>query len=248
MKKIIVVIFLLTTSLLAKSINIAVAANVSYAIDRLKKEFELLHPDIKVDIILGSSGKLTAQIRYGAPYDLFMSADMRYPQNLYENGYTLTKPKTYAQGALAIISTKKRDFSLQLELLLSKNISKIAVANSKTAPYGIATKEALTNAKLYKKIQSKFIYGESVSQTLSYAVTAADFGFVAKSALYSPNLSNYKEGKNWISVNTSLYTPIKQGIILLKNSTNHKSATQFYNFILSERAKEIFQKFGYTIL
>jgi len=110
-KKLIVLLLLVHGILFAKSVNVAVAANVSYAIKDLLKEFNKLYPDIKVRVVLGSSGKLTAQIKNKAPIDIFMSADMRYPEALYSQKIATTKPTVYAQGVLALLSVKKRDFS-----------------------------------------------------------------------------------------------------------------------------------------
>ena len=192
-----------TSTLSAKPITIAVAANVSYAIDDLRSAFGRLHPDIETRVVLGSSGKLTAQIRYGAPYDILMSADMRYPSALYDEGLAASPPIIYAQGALALLSTKPQEFSKGMEILLSNHLKKIAIANPKTAPYGIAAAEALKKVGLYAKLKPKFIYGESISQTVTYATTAADIGIIAKSSLYSPHMRGYKEDINWISINNS---------------------------------------------
>ena len=247
MKKLLFIFLLLNVTLFAETITIAVAANVSYAMDELKVEFVKTHPNIKVRIALGSSGKLTAQIKNGAPYGLFMSANMKYPQALYEDKLALTKPVVYAEGALAFLSLKKRDFSKGIRLLKESSIKRIAVANPKTAPYGIATKEALENAGIYDEVKPKFVYGESISQTVSYAVTAAEIGIIAKSSLYSSKMKHFKEGVHWSSVDTSLYTPIQQGIVLLKGAEQIESYRAFYDFILSKKAKTIFLKYGYTI-
>ena len=247
MKKLLLFLLMLNLSLFAQTITIAVAANVSYAMDELKAEFIKTHPETKVRIALGSSGKLTAQIKNGAPYGLFMSANMKYPQALYEDHLTTTKPVVYAQGALALLSVRDRDFSKGMNLLTEPSIKKIAVANPKTAPYGIATKEALENAGIYSEVQSKFVFGESISQTVSYAVTAAEIGIIAKSSLYSSKMKRFKEGVNWSSVDTNLYAPIQQGIVLLKEADNINAYQEFYDFILSEKAKAIFMTYGYTI-
>lgn len=243
MKKIVWVFFILATVLNAKSINIAVAANVSYAMDELLDEFHKDYPDIKVRLTLGSSGKLTAQITHGAPYELFMSANMKYPQALFKDEIATTKPVVYAKGSLAMFSSSNRDFKDGIKIVLSKDIEKIAIANPKTAPYGKATIEALKSADLFKSVKAKFVYAESISQTVAYSVNATDLGFIAKSSLYSPKMQLFKEGKNWIEVNPSLYTPIKQGIVLLKGST--KEAKEFYEFILSNKAKKILKRYGY---
>jgi len=247
MKKIILTLLLFTLSLQASTITIAVATNVSYAIKELQTQFNKLHPDVKIRVILGSSGKLTAQIKNGAPYGLLMSANMKYPQALYEQKIAITKPVAYAQGALAYLSSKPRDFSQGISFLTNSNIKRIAIANPRTAPYGMAAFEAFKNAKLVEKLKPKFVYGESITQTVSYAVTAADVGLVAKSALYSKKMLHLKEGVNWASVNPKLYTPIKQGIVLLKGSQNRAEYRAFYDFILSSKAKSIFKKYGYIV-
>lgn len=246
-KNILLLTAFIISPLFSGTINIAVAANVSYAIETIKKEFNKTHPDIKVNVTLGSSGKLTAQIKNGAPYELFMSANMKYPEALYKDKIATTKPIVYAQGSLAYLSTKKQNFSKGMKLLENPTISKIAIANPKTAPYGKATVEAMKNAGVYKNIVNKFVYAESISQTVSYTVTATDIGFIAKSALYSPNMAHFKVGINYADVDSKLYTPINQGIVLLKSRKNTNDVKEFYDFILSAKAKKILTDFGYII-
>ena len=247
LKNLIILSVFLTSTLFSSTISIAVAANASYVIKPLIKEFNKLHPDIKVRVTLGSSGKLTAQIKHGAPYGLFMSANMLYPDALYRDKIAITKPRIYAQGALAYLSTKKRDLSKGLNLTKESSIKKIAVANPKTAPYGIATKEALINAGIYEEIKHKFIYGESIGQTVSYTMVAADMGFIAKSALFSPSMKKYKESVNWNDVDQKLYTPIDQGVVILKNATTNREVKSFYDFLFTKKAETILQNFGYKI-
>ena len=247
MKKIILALALLASSIFANTITVAVAANVSYAINELVAEFNKTNPDTKVQVTLGSSGKFTAQIESGAPFDVFMSADMKFPKSLFEKGLATTEPALYAQGSLAMLSSKELDFSKGINLVTDANISKIAVANPKTAPYGTAAVEAMKNANVLDKVESKFVYAESISQAVTYATTAADVGFIAKSSLYDEKMAQYKENINWVSVDPSLYTAIDQGIVVLKNTKEEASAKAFYDFILGEKAKEIFIKFGYLV-
>jgi len=247
MKSLLLSTFLFCSLLLAENITVAVAANVSYAMDELKEEFRKTHPSINVRVVLGSSGKLTAQIKNGAPYGLFMSANMKYPENLFTQGIAITEPVVYAQGTLAYFSVKPRDLSDGVDLLKDKSIEKIAVANPKTAPYGAATMEALQNADLFQVLESKFVYAESISQTVSYAMTAADIGIIAKASLYSDRMKAYKEGYHWKEVDSQLYEPIRQGIVLLKNSKGIEAYRAFHAFVLGEKAKTIFKKYGYII-
>ncbi|MEA2019649.1 MAG: molybdate ABC transporter substrate-binding protein [Campylobacterota bacterium] len=247
MARVILTTLFILSSLNSSTINVAVAANVSYAIDDLKKEFNKIYPNTKVRITLGGSGKLTAQIKHKAPYHIFMSANMKYPNALYKENIAITKPLVYAQGSLAILSVKKKIFSYGINIVNNSDIKKIAIANPKTAPYGEATVEAMKNAKVYNNIKNKFVYGESISQTVSYAVIAADIGFIAKSSLYSPTMLQYKKDINWVDVNPKLYTPINQGIVILKNGENNSEVKAFYNFIQSKNAKDILKKFGYLV-
>ena len=247
MKKIILALAFLASSIFANTITVAVAANVSYAINELVAEFNKTNPDTKVQVTLGSSGKFTAQIENGAPFDVFMSADMKFPKSLFEKGLATTEPALYAQGSLAMLSSKQLDFSKGINLVTDPNIAKIAVANPKTAPYGTAAVEAMKNANVLDKVESKFVYAESISQAVTYATTAADVGFIAKSSLYDEKMAQYKENINWVSVDPSLYTAIDQGIVVLKNTKEEASAKAFYDFILGEKAKEIFIKFGYLV-
>jgi len=241
----ILLILLMAVSLQAGEINIAVAANVSYVMDELKVKFAKSNPDTKVRVTLGSSGKLAAQINNGAPYGLFMSANMKYPRSLYLDKIAITKPLVYAQGTLALFSKKKRDLSKGMALLEDNDIGKIAVANAKTAPYGKATLEAMKKSKVYETVKSKLVYAESITQTLFYAVTAADIGIISKSSLYSNAMNSYKENVHWMSIDSRLYTPIKQGIVLLKHGEDNTEYGDFYDFVLSEQGQKIFKKYGY---
>jgi len=249
MKKFLVslAVLIAVTNAYASSLTIAVAANVSYAMEELKEKFQATYPDVKIQTILGSSGKLTAQIRNGAPYELFMAANMEYPQALYVDEVAVTEPKIYARGGLALLSANGRDFTQDLSMLADENIKKIAIANPKTAPYGIAAIEAMKNAGIYEKVKSKLVYGESISQTVAYAVGATDIGIVNGSAMYSDKMTKYKKGTHWALVDDSIYTPIDQGIVLLKYGTNNMDARAFYDFMLGSEAREILSRYGYLL-
>ena len=247
MKKIIFGFMVLCSSIFAGEITVAAAANVSYAIDELVKEFNKTNPDTKVQVTLGSSGKFVTQIENGAPFDIFMSADMKFPQSLYEKKLAKNVPVIYAQGSLAMLSSKKLDFSKGINVIKDSSISKIAVANPKTAPYGTAAMEAIKNAGLEESTKNKFVYAESISQVVTYATTATDIGFIAKSSLYDDKLSKYKENVNWISVDPKLYKSIQQGVVIINNAKDNAEVKAFYDFILSANAKKIFTDYGYIV-
>ncbi len=246
-KRIVIVMGMALSMVSGGEIVIAVAANVSYAMKPLLEAFAKTHPTTKVSVVLGSSGKLTAQILHGAPYALLLSANMRYPQRLYEAGVAVSQPRVYAQGALAYLSRTPRDFSQGMALLDSKQIHKIAIANPKTAPYGEASREAMERSGCYATLREKLVFGESIAQTVSYTIRATDIGIIAKSSLYSPQMSAYQEGVHWASVDPHLYTPIKQGIVILKQGAKSPEVKAFYAFMLSPPAQTILRRFGYLL-
>lgn len=247
MKKILFGILLLAGVSFAGEITAAVAANVSYAIEELKAEFAKAHPGSSVKVILGSSGKLTAQIKNGAPYDIFMAANMKYPETLRSEGIALTEPVVYAQGALAMLTLKGIELDSSLKVLADSKVNKISIANPKTAPYGRASLEAFNQAGIYETIQSKLVYAESITQSVQFAMTAADIGLIAKSTLYSDKMKQYKKGTHWENVDPKLYTPIKQGIVILKHAEGNAEAKAFYDFMMGESARKILEEYGYLL-
>ena len=249
--KIILLLTLLLFSTLSfaqsNQITVAVAANVQFAMQDLKTQFKK-ETGINIIIIIGSSGQLTAQIKQGAPYDIFISADMIYPKNLFENKFAVDTPKVYASGNLVVWSVKKGiKLSDNLKELLDNKIQKIALANPKIAPYGVATIEALKYFGIYKNVKNKLVFGESIAPTNQFIISgAADIGFTAKSVVMSPSM----KGKGiWKEVNPLAYSPIKQGCVILKYGfKNHKIETEkFYNFLFSEKAKKILINYGYQV-
>ena len=225
---------------------VAVAANMQYAMEDLSIVFEKKY-GIKVEISSASSGVLTTQIKQGAPFDLFISANMRYPNLLFQENLTVDTPEVYAHGSLVLWTMKGVDISKGLACLLEDNVKKIAIANNETAPYGIAAFEALKNKGYLDSISSKLIYGESVGQVNQYIMSkSVDIGLTSKSVLFSPKI----KGKgHYIEIDTSLYKPIYQGIVMLMNAKekNLKNAELFYNFMFSVEAKEVLTKYGYEI-
>lgn len=235
------------SSVFASQINVAAAANLSYVLPEIKREFLQIRPKADLCFTIGGSGKLAIQIERGAGYDIFLSANTEYVERLSKEGKTLQKPQIYALGALVMLSRKKRDFSQGLKLLAHSDISRVAIANPKTAPYGKASIEALQNSGLYAIVKPKIVYAESISQTLVYTTKAADIGLVAKSALYAPSLRRFKEGENWAEIDAKLYTPISQGAALLRHAEHNEDAQAFYEFLFGDRVKRIFKKYGYRL-
>ena len=229
----------------SEKIIVATAANVQYVMKEIQKEFEK-ESGKQIEIIVGSSGKLTTQIREGAPFDVFVSADTKYPDEIFKNGGSDHKPEVYALGTLVLWSKNIPPAELNTALLSSDKITKIAIPNPRTAPYGEAAIEVLKGQNLYRSTERKLVFGESIAQTAQYISSGSvEAGFNALSIV----LSDEMKGKgHYIIVDSTLYNPIRQAAILLKHSeTSPKKAVseQFYKFLYSPKAKAIFKKYGY---
>jgi len=249
MKKIIFIVLVFLSGLpfaaSARDITVAAAANVQFTLDDLKAEFTK-ETGIEVKTVIGSSGKLTSQIENGAPFDVFLSADMKYPATIYKEGFSLRSPKAYAYGVLVLWTMKDVNLS-DIGAVSGPGIEKIALANPEMAPYGRQAVNALKFYKLYDQLQKKLVFGESITQANQFIATgAADIGFTAESVVLAPNMKN--KGK-WIEVDPQSYQPIAQGVVVLRYAEQNHSqeAHEFYDFLFSAPAQEIFKKYGYKL-
>lgn len=249
MRRILLILILILTmpfAAAAGEFTVAVSANVQFAFDELKTVFEN-DTGHSVKGIIGSSGKLTSQIRNGAPFDVFMSADRGYPEVLRKEGLTYNVPEVYVHGALVLWTLNDMDLSGGVQIVTDPAVKKIASATPKTAPYGQETIHILKHYDFYEKVKTKLVYGESISQTNQFITSrAADAGFTAKSVVLAPNM---KDQGRWIEVDRDAYEPIAQAAVILKfaEKNNLDAAQQFYDFIFSEKARGIFQKYGYML-
>jgi molybdate transport system substrate-binding protein len=242
----IIVIFFLFSSITssAQELKVAVAANLQGVIKVLSKDFKQ-KTGIDIQPIVGSSGNLSTQIKNGAPFDLFLSADMIFPENLAKEGFSTKEPAVYAYGSLIICSIQNIGFENWERLLLSGRIKKIAIANPTIAPYGKAAEESLKLKGVLSDIRSKLVTGESISQVNTYITTGTvDVGFTTRA------LVKDIEGKTtiyWKEIDPKSYTPIKQGMIILKQSKETGNAQKFYEYMLSPAAKKILKEYGYGV-
>lgn len=232
--------------LYGQKVRVAVAANAQFVAKALRQSFEKQNKG-NIEIIVSSSGKLTAQITHGAPYDIFLSADMKYPENLYKAGLTLDKPQVYATGSLVLWSRNDSRLVKNLGLLTGPFVKTVAVANPGTAPYGAAAIQALKKAGVYESVKNKLVFGESIAQVNQYLLSgAADVAFTAKSVVLDPALKG--KGK-WMEVDHKQYSPIKQGMVLLRHAAENdlETAQAFYSFLSSREGKIILKSYGYLV-
>jgi molybdate transport system substrate-binding protein len=230
----------------AESLTVAVAANVKFVFDELKTEFKK-SSGIEANGVFASSGKITAQIKSGAPYDVFLSADMEFPEALHREGFAVAAPKVYARGVLVLWTLQPLDLGQGLRVLTDPAVKKVAMANPKLAPYGREAMHALDYFKLRSAVEPKLIYGESIAQVNQYIDTrSVEIGFTAKSVVLAPQMQG--RGK-WLELPKESYRPIEQGVVLLKHGaeTNAAAAQQFMAFMASAQARVILNKFGYIL-
>ncbi|TWI97139.1 molybdate transport system substrate-binding protein [Mucilaginibacter frigoritolerans] len=235
---------LLSFGLFAQSIKVAAAANLQAVIKVLQADFKK-KTGIEIEPIVGSSGNLVNQIKNGAPYDVFLSADMTFPETLYKDGFSTKKPVVYAWGSLIICSNQDIGFENWERILLTHRVKKIAIANPAIAPYGKAADEVLQKKDILVNIKSKIVTGESISQVNTYITTGVvDVGFTTQALVKDPT---NKTKLYWQIIAPDSYSPIEQGIVLLKRAETNKEAEKFYQYILSPAAKAIFLEYGYRV-
>lgn len=228
----------------SEKVEIAAAANMQFPMQELTAAFEE-ETGVKTSVSISSSGKITNQIKNGAPYEVFLSADMGYPEDLYKNGFTAEAPKAYAFGKLVLWTTANETPSINL--LKEDRIKHIAIGNPRLAPYGVAAQEVLEHYKVFDSLKEKYVFGESITQVNQFIVSgAAEVGFTAMAVVKSPN--NRDIGK-WVAISDSLYSPIGQGAVLIKqkNEVSEKGKL-FYDFLFSQKAKDILAQYGYSFM
>ncbi|MDF0378718.1 molybdate ABC transporter substrate-binding protein [Methylophilus sp. YYY-1] len=230
----------------AEPFTVAIAANLKYVFDDLAAEFKQ-ETGIEAQSVLNASGKIATQVRQGAPFDVFMSADMEFPEGLYKEGFAVTAPKPYAYGLLVLWSQTGADLSKGVAGLTDAAIGKVAIANPKLAPFGKQALKAMEFYKVKVALEPKLVYGESITQVSQYVDSkAVDVGFSAKSIVVAPETTG--KGK-WVAVPEESYEPIAQGVVILKHGidNNADAARKFYGFVQSEKARAIFAKNGYKL-
>jgi molybdate transport system substrate-binding protein len=233
----------------AETVTIAAAADLTYCIEDLNRSYQQSHPDTELKLSVGSSGNFSAQIQNGAPFDVFLSADIQYPKNLSNGGFVDPSTLTvYAVGRIVLWTTKPETVNLDrgLEVLRDRTaVKKIAIANPEHAPYGRAAKAVLENSGLWTEVQDRIVQGENIAQTAQFVQTGnADAGFVALSLVLSPNLKN--TGR-YFEVDPKLYPRLEQAMVLTTTGSKRPMARAYFQFLRSPAARKIFDQYGFTL-
>jgi molybdate transport system substrate-binding protein len=227
----------------AEVINVAAASDLNYPIKEIIQQFER-ETGHKVRLSLGSSGNFYAQVLNGAPFDVFLSADVSYPKQLEKAGRAvLDSTFVYGVGGIAVWVPKTSKLNvnaLGMKSLLDPAVKKIAIANPEHAPYGRAAVAAMQKASVYDSVKRKLVFGENISQAAQFVQSGtADVGIIALSIVMSEPM---RSGTYW-QVPRDMYPMLEQGAALLKHGG--AGAKAFHEWLRGEAARRIFEKYGF---
>ncbi len=223
---------------------IGAASDLKFALDSIKIAFNKTHSGT-LEITYGSSGKLMEQILHGAPFDIFFSADIRYPNQLKAKGFASSEVYPYGIGRIVLWSKKIDPTLKEMNALLLPSLRKIAIANPAHAPYGKRAEEALMHYKLMEAIKSKLVLGENISQTAQFVTTgAADIGIIALSLALSPAMK--KENGKYFLIPESSHQPLVQGFVITSHARGNELAHAFQQFVERKQATDILRYFGFS--
>ena len=233
----------------AETVTIAAAADLTFCIEDLNRSYQQSHPDTELKVSIGSSGNFSAQIQNGAPFDVFLSADIQYAKNLASGGFVDPSTLTvYAVGRIVLWTIKPDIVNLDrgVDVLRDRAaVKKIAIANPEHAPYGRAAKAVLENSGLWTEVQDRIVLGENIAQTAQFVQTGnADAGFVALSLVLSPNLKN---NGRYIEMDPKLYPRLEQAMVLTAAGSKRPSVRVYFQFLQSAAARKIFDQYGFTL-
>ncbi|MBB5319744.1 molybdate ABC transporter substrate-binding protein [Marinobacter oulmenensis] len=244
-RQLVAALLLMTTvSVSAGEVSLGVAANFTDTTRELIQAFEA-STGHTASASFGSTGKLYAQIRNGAPYHVFMAADVQRPERIEQEGVGVPGTRfTYAQGKLVLWSPEPETFDSPQDYLADGDFQRLAIANPKTAPYGLAAQQVLQALELWQPLQPRLVRGDSIAQAFQFVATGnAKAGFVALSQVRAwPE----QEGRAW-QVPQRLYQPIEQQAILLRQGEDNAAARAWLGFLQTETARDIIRRFGYDI-
>lgn len=228
--------------------TVAAAANLNFALTDVADQFARDH-GMRVDLVFGASGTLTRQIRDGAPFELFLSADEEFPNQLTAAGLTRGAGAVYALGRLAIFAPKGSPLAVDARLdglarlVRTGGAERFAIANPAVAPYGKAAQALLRKRGLWEAIRPQLVLGDTIAQAAQFATTGnAVGGLIAYSLVLGPG---FAERGTYAVISDTDYPPVRQRMVLLKRAS--PTAMRFYEYLQGEAARAIFQKHGYGV-
>lgn len=231
----------------AQPVRVAAAANLRHVLPDIIEAFEKTHPEVTIDTSFGSSGNIYHQLQQGAPYDLFISADDHYTQQLDAAG--LSEPGTrvhYATGRLALWFHQRLGFdpdTLAPELLADARVTRVALANPEHAPYGQAALHYLHTQGFYPALEDKLVYGDNISQAAQLALHSGGAGLLALSLALHPSLADHGD---YYLLPAASHPPLIQEMLIVRER-NTPPVKAFYRFLLTPEAQTFLQQYGFEV-
>ncbi|MCY1345061.1 Molybdate-binding protein ModA [compost metagenome] len=234
----------LLQSALADEVQVAVAANFTGPIQAMTADFEK-STGHKLVASFGATGQFYAQIKNGAPFEVFLAADDSTPAKLEKEGESVAGSRfTYAIGTLALWSAKEGYVDDKGEVLKGQGYQHLSLANPKTAPYGLAATQVLEHLGLTQAVAGKLVQGENITQAHQFVATGnAELGFVALSQIYKDG--KVTGGSAWI-VPADLHEPIRQDAVLLNKGKDNPAAKALLDYLKGEQAGKVIESYGYS--
>jgi molybdate transport system substrate-binding protein len=232
----------------AASPVVAAASDLKFALEEIAAEFQK-ERGLAVRLSFGSSGTFATQIRNGAPFALYLSADEQYIRALHADGYTRDAGALYAIGRLVLLAPPGSELAVDGELkglamaLRAGKIRRFAIANPEHAPYGQRAAEALRHAGLWSAIEPRLVLGENVSQAAQFAVSgSAQGGIVALSLAVAPQM---KDLARYALIPAEWHAPLQQRMVLLKGAD--ATAEAFYHYLQQPSARRVMRAYGFAL-
>ena len=242
-----VLLLICTAPLFSQELTVAAAADLRPALEEISAKFKA-ESGISLHISYGSSGNFFQQLQNGAPFDVFLSANVDYPKKLEQAGLVVTGTyHEFARGSIVLMVSydSKIDLSEGLHALLTPAVKKIAIANPSHAPYGQAAVAAIKSMGIYDWVAPHLVMGENISEAASFVLSgAADVGIVAKSLALAPAAAKRVK---FVDIPAKDYPPLLQAMVVIKSSKNQQAATSFETFMRSGDAKKILQQYGFEV-
>lgn len=227
------------------TVTIAAAADLKFALDEIVAAYRSRQPGDRVEVIYGSSGKFATQIRQGAPFDLYFSADIAYPRELEAAGLAAGPTRPYALGRIVLWSNSRDASALRLQDLADPALGRIAIANPRHAPYGKRAEEALRAAGVWDAVQGRLVQGENIAQTAQFVQSGnAGVGIIALSLALNPALT--RQGGHAL-IDDALHEPLEQGFMLTRRAAGNAAAARFADFMQDEVARAIMRRYGFVL-
>jgi molybdate transport system substrate-binding protein len=230
------------------TVRVAAAADLKFALDEVVELVEAEHPDIRVAPVYGSSGTFLQQIENGAPFDLFLSADLSYPRALVESGKAAEEDLfPYAVGRLVLWVPDGSPVDPQdgLGVLTDPGLRRVSIANPEHAPYGEAAVAAMRTEAVYDEVRPKLVLGENVAQAAEFVQSGnADAGIVALSLVLADPVRGVGR---WYELPLGLYPRLDQGGLVLAGARDAEAARTVRDVLLGEAGVEILERYGFSL-